>query len=207
LLGYLIPAAGKPAGPLVVIDPGHGGIDGGCQDSLGNLEKDINLAISDRLVRHLARAGFTPRLTRNGDRALGETYRQDLLVRLDTARRSKAAVMISLHANWVHDPAAHGALMVIPPGSPGSVRLAGSIIARLRTVCRVNTEPLLMSDHPLLAAEIFPVALVEVGFLSNPSEAARLQTAAYRDTLGQALALGIADYLRVPASPSAVKRE
>ena len=59
-----------------------------------------------------------------------------------------------------------------------------------------------MSDHPLLAKAAFPIVLVEVGFLSNPVEAARLQTEEYRRALGQAVALGVQDYLRT-TRPSA----
>lgn len=192
------------AGPAVVVDPGHGGIDGGCQDGRGNLEKDLNLAISRRVAAHLREAGYAAHLTRADDRALGETYGRDLMARVDAARQTRARALVSVHANWCRDPSATGALMVVPPAAPQSMRLAKAIGARLQGLCPVNPEPLVMPDHPLLAAESFPIVLVEVGFLSNPAEAARLQTAAYQDALGRAIAQGIEDFLRA-APPAAIR--
>ena len=194
-----------PAAPAVVIDPGHGGIDGGCQDGRGNLEKDLNLAIAKQVSVFLAQAGCPTRLTRHDDRDLGPTYAQDLAARLETAHRANALALVSLHANWYSDPAAEGALVVIPPGSPESAGLARAIITRLRAICPyVKPEPLEMSDHPLLARAAFPIVLVEMGFLSNPAEADRLQTEEYRRALGRAVALGVQDYLRIP--PSSVEK-
>ena len=192
-----------PAAPAVVIDPGHGGIDGGCQDGRGNLEKDLNLAVAKQVSAFLNQAGCPARLTRHDDRDLGPTYGQDLAARLETARRADALALVSLHANWYSDPAAEGALVVIPPGSPESAGLARAILAKLQTVCSyVKPEPLEMSDHPLLARAAFPIVLVEVGFLSSPSEAARLQTEDYRRAIGRAIALGVQDYLRTSVPPA-----
>lgn len=94
--------------------------------------------------------------------------------------------------------------MVIPPDAPQSMLLAKAVIARFRGLCPVNPEPLAMPEHPLLAAESFPIVLVEVGFLSNPTEAARLQAATYHDAIGRAIAQGIQDFL---TSGSAVERK
>ncbi len=192
--------ADRPPGATVVIDPGHGGIDGGCQDAQGNLEKDLNLAIARRVAFHLGGLGYTAVLTRAEDRALGETYGHDLQARLDMARLRQAYALISIHANWVHDPSAQGALAVIPPGSPRSEDLAKTLLERLRGLCEVNPRPLVMPDHPLLVPAPFPMVLLETGFLSNPSEAARLQQTDYRDAVGRCVALGIRDYLRAHRS-------
>ncbi|NLG84637.1 MAG: hypothetical protein GX493_08550, partial [Firmicutes bacterium] len=80
--------------------------------------------------------------------------------------------------------------------------LAVAILQRLREICPVSPEPITRSDHTLLAAASFPIALVEVGFLSNPKEAARLQEVSYRRALARAIAEGIADYL-VRTTPQA----
>lgn len=185
----------------IMIDPGHGGLDGGCQDGRGNLEKDLNLAISKRVADHLRQAGFRPSLTRTDDRELGATYSQDLAARRTLAGRARARALVSLHANWCSDPAAEGALTVIPPDSPQSAMLAKAILNRLRVLGPVNPDPLVMPDHGLFSPVAFPIVLVEVGFLSNPAEAARLQTHTHQDLVARAVARGIADYLRPAASP------
>ena len=187
---------------VIVIDPGHGGIDGGCQDGQGNLEKDLNLAIARRVAVRLSEAGVTARLTREDDRELGVTYGKDLLARLDMARDGRAVALISVHANWIHDPSAEGALAVIPPDSPASTELAEAVLARLRGICRVNPTPLVMTDHPLLASTSFPIVLLETGFLSNPTEAAHLRLPSHQDAIARAIALAIKDYLRVRPAPA-----
>lgn len=206
LFGGLLSSA--LTGATVVVDPGHGGIDGGCQDGRGNLEKDLNLAISRRVADRLRQAGISASLTRRDDRELGATYPRDLAARRESARRAGARALVSLHANWCSDPAAEGALAVIPPGSPQSLQLAKAILNRLRVLGPVNQEPLVMTDHGLLGTEPFPIVLVEVGFLSNPAEAARLQTPSHQDLLARAIARGIADYLGAAGSrpPSPARR-
>lgn len=180
---------------VIAIDPGHGGIDGGCQDGRGNLEKDLNLAMARLVAENLRRDGHRVYLTREDDRDLGPTYRRDLLARLANARARGAILMVSLHANWCHDPAAEGALALVPPDSPESNALAKAVLLRLRAVCPAVLEPVVDPDHVLLAHAPFPIALVEVGFLSNPREAARLQDPPYRASLARAIAEGITDYL------------
>ena len=180
----------------IAIDPGHGGIDGGCQDGRGNLEKDLNLALALLVAENLRQKGYPVCLTREDDRDLGPTYRQDLLARVEKARAAGAGLMVSLHANWSFDPAAEGALALIPPGSPRSELLARAILRRLREVCPVNPEPVVRGDHALLANASCPITLVEVGFLSNPQEAARLQEPSYRRAIARAVADGIEDYFR-----------
>ncbi|MGQ9779701.1 MAG: N-acetylmuramoyl-L-alanine amidase family protein [Bacillota bacterium] len=186
----------------IAIDPGHGGIDGGCQDGRGNLEKDLNLALALLVAENLRQKGHPVYLTREDDRDLGPTYRQDLLARVEKARAHGACLMVSLHANWSYDPAAAGALALVPPASFQSELLAKAILLRLRAVCPVTPAPIPRSDHALLAAAPFPIALVEVGFLSNPQEAARLQDPSYRRAIARAIADGIEDYLaRRPGQP------
>lgn len=187
----------------IIIDPGHGGIDGGCQDGRGNLEKDLNLAVALRLAAALEKTGCPVKLTRRDDRALGATYARDLDYRLAFARQNGARALVSLHANWYYDPGAEGAVAVIPPSSPESEALARSILARLKDLCHVKSEPIVMTDHRLLAAMPFPVVLLEMGFLSNPKEAARLQSADYREALARAVAQGILDHMGTAARPEA----
>lgn len=107
------PAVSTPAGgselpidsrPLVVIDPGHGGIDSGAETAQGVKEKDIVLAFSLRLQELLVESGrFDVALTREDD-----TYLR-LEERVDLARANKADLFISIHADSFQQPEIRGA--------------------------------------------------------------------------------------------------
>lgn len=107
------PAASTPAGgselpiatkPLVVIDPGHGGIDSGAETAQGVKEKDIVLAFSLRLQELLVASGrFDVALTREDDSYLR------LEERVDLARTNKADLFISIHADSFQQPEIRGA--------------------------------------------------------------------------------------------------
>ncbi|WP_026380077.1 N-acetylmuramoyl-L-alanine amidase [Afifella pfennigii] len=94
-------AAGKP---VVVIDPGHGGIDSGARSSDGLFEKDITLRFSKALAEALAKSGKTrPVLTREEDIFLS------LRERVEFARARGAALFISVHADTVPQDYVRGA--------------------------------------------------------------------------------------------------
>ncbi|MVS98212.1 AMIN domain-containing protein [Devosia sp. L53-10-65] len=109
----VVPAASTPAGgselpiatrPLVVIDPGHGGIDSGAETADGVKEKDIVLAFSLRLQELLVESGrFDVALTREDDSYLR------LEERVDLARANKADLFISIHADSFQQPEIRGA--------------------------------------------------------------------------------------------------
>lgn len=88
---------------MVVVDPGHGGIDPGAVGARGTLEKDITLHIAQELARLLTRQhGLGVRLTRDGDRflSLGE--------RVDAAREARADLFVSIHADSAPNREARG---------------------------------------------------------------------------------------------------
>lgn len=90
--------------PLVVIDPGHGGIDSGAEAASGIKEKDIVLAFSQRLQEILVDSGkFDVALTREDDTFLR------LEERVMLARQNKADLFISVHADSFQQPEIRGA--------------------------------------------------------------------------------------------------
>jgi N-acetylmuramoyl-L-alanine amidase len=98
--------AAAPVGtrPLVVIDPGHGGFDGGAETPGGIQEKEITLAVALQLRDRLVGSGkFDVALTRDDDTYL--TLNQ----RVDLARQNKADLFISLHADTFQEATIHGA--------------------------------------------------------------------------------------------------
>ena len=102
-----IEAAAQPApprtGPLVVLDPGHGGDDQGAKGPGNELEKDITVAVARTTAAHLQAAGIPTRLTREGDETVSLADRTAL------ANRLQAVVFLSIHANASPAKGARGA--------------------------------------------------------------------------------------------------
>ena len=85
-----------------VIDPGHGGVDGGAQGITGSVEKDINLKVS-LIMRDLFNVlGYSPVMTREEDILLGNNTeghkkQEDLRERVDFVKNHENAIFISIH--------------------------------------------------------------------------------------------------------------
>ena len=188
----------------VVIDPGHGGQDGGAVAGDGTEESRINLAISLQLEQLLRFAGVRTELTRREDVMVCdpglETMRQrkvsDLHNRASFVNGVPNAVLLSIHQNSLpSSPVTHGA-QTFWNRQEGAEALARTLQAGLNPV--VNThrakEPKQIPDSIYLMNHVdAPAVLVECGFLSNREEAARLQQADYQKTLAAVIAAG---YLR-----------
>ncbi|WP_075222189.1 N-acetylmuramoyl-L-alanine amidase [Acuticoccus yangtzensis] len=118
------PAHGAPGSRVVVIDPGHGGIDPGASAHDGALEKDIVLAFAERLARHLRTIpGLTVRLTREDDSFLS------LSRRISLARAYGANLFISIHADAAPQDYVHGATVYTLSERPSDAQ-AAAIAAR-----------------------------------------------------------------------------
>ncbi|MCR4405035.1 MAG: N-acetylmuramoyl-L-alanine amidase [Candidatus Acetothermia bacterium] len=178
---------------IVVVDAGHGGMDPGGIGWLGVSEKDINLAIA-RLVEleALSEPELRIVLTRRGDVYVPLEERTAL------ANRLGAALYVSIHANIHTDWRVKGIETILPDTWQGqnwrSLVLARSLQARL--VAGLRSDDRGVKYQPLyLRSSRVPAALVEVGFLSNPEEALKLQSFAYQDRIARAILEGIKEFL------------
>ena len=188
----------------VVIDPGHGGQDGGAVAADGTAESEINLAVSLRLEGILRFAGVPTEMTRREDVMVCDsglsTMRQrkvsDIHNRVELVNGIPGAVLLSIHQNSLpSSPVTHGA-QTFWNRQEGAEALARTLQAGLNPV--VNThrakEPKQIPDSIYLMNHVdAPAVLVECGFLSNREEAARLQQEDYQKTLATVIAAG---YLR-----------
>ena len=84
---------------IIVIDPGHGGIDGGAKGNAGVVEEDVVLAIGKYLSEYLEPVGAKVFLTRTGDEDLAGKKVDDLDLRWQLADEVGADILISIHAN------------------------------------------------------------------------------------------------------------
>lgn len=182
----------------VILDAGHGGIDGGAVGVSGILEKDLNLAIVLKTKEYLVAKGYTVLLTREQDELLsdgsgGSRKQQDLRARVDAVEKAENAIFISVHMNRFPDSAVKGITFYYSPNHPDSYRLADSIHREmLEDIQPDNRRPMkeATSSIYVLHHTTVPAVLVECGFLSNAEETELLKQSAYQLRLAAAILSG-----------------
>jgi len=203
-------ATQAPSGPLagltILIDPGHGGYDGGarCRDS-GVWEKHLNLSVALELEKSLIRRGAGVIMTRREDVDLVEAERpaamtkkrQDMQNRVDMAVSGSADMVLSIHMNEYRSRAESGPQVFYRAGCEGGRLLAGCVQAALIGGLSPKKERAAMAgDYFILQLEI-PSVLVECGFMSNAAEERLLRDAAYQERLAEVIAAGVEEYVRL----------
>lgn len=180
-----------PHSYTIVIDPGHGGEDGGATSCTGKLESAYNLEIALRLNDFFHLMGYRTILIRETDSSVytrGETISQkkvsDLKERVRIVNETPGSILISIHQNIFSDSRYSGA-QVFFSASPGSEAYAKALQEQL--VSQLNPGSNRMSKKGsgiyLLEKCSSPGILVECGFLSNPQEEANLSTPSYQQKL------------------------
>nr|WP_326185490.1 N-acetylmuramoyl-L-alanine amidase [uncultured Oscillibacter sp.] len=194
-------AAADGAPVTVVIDPGHGGEDGGAVSSDGVEESQINLAVSLQVNDLLRLMGQRTVLTRCEDVSICDegigTIRQrkasDLKNRVALVNTTPGAVLLSIHQNSLpSSPVTHGA-QVFWNRQEGAEALALLVQDSLNGAVNVGNEKNTKQIPPtiyLMKNITAPGVIVECGFLSNAEEARRLQEPSYQLKLAAAVAAG-----------------
>lgn len=175
----------------VIIDPGHGGEDGGATSCTGVLESEFNLNIALRLNDMMHLLGMRTIMIRNTDRSVyirGETIAQkkvsDLQERVRIINETDNALVISIHQNTFPDGRYWGA-QVFYPNTSGSKELAALMQNQLQSsLMPLNNRKSKLSSGVYLMEHIQCVGLlIECGFLSNPEEEAKLRDGNYQKAL------------------------
>lgn len=189
----------------VIIDAGHGGIDGGTAADDGTLEKDLNLQIALKLDEMLRSMGVNTVLVRNTDISIhnetAKSVRQkkisDLKNRLKIMNETENAVFVSIHQNHFGQSKYCGTQIFYSKNSPLSATLAEKIRMPIITVLQNNnTREIKQSGTEiyLLHNAQIPAVMVECGFLSNAQEADNLKNEKYQQKLAFLITIGIIDY-------------
>lgn len=186
----------------VIIDAGHGGIDGGA--SSGNImEKDINLAVAKKLYAILQSNGIPTILNRTEDYALSEDnnwhktssrHLKDLSQRMGLTREIEHVIFISLHVNAVPNARANGPLVLHQYTGESSI-LATNIQAALNDLYGTSKNIVPVKTFYLLKHIKSPAVLVELGFISNASDRQRLVTSSEQTKIASAISSGVLHYL------------
>jgi N-acetylmuramoyl-L-alanine amidase len=197
-----------PQGPLsgwtILVDPGHGGYDGGarCRDS-GVWEKHLNLSVALEVEAALTRRGATVIMTRRTDKDLCDEARdasatkkrRDMQRRIDMAVEGGADMVLSIHMNEYRVRAESGPQAFYRQGCEGGRLLAGCIQEVLiRQLQPKKQRAAMAGDYFILQLEV-PSVLVECGFISNPAEEKLLLSAAYQARLAEAITQGVMTYI------------
>lgn len=190
-------------GHTVVIDAGHGGVDGGATSCTGVLESSINLEIALRLEDMFRLLGYKTRMIRTQDISVyteGETIAakkvSDLKERLRMIAETETPLVVSIHQNYFSDGRYKGA-QVFYPTTDGSEVLAKKLQETfLETLNRGSNRQAKKSTGIYLMEHIRCTGvLVECGFLSNPQEEALLRSSEYQMKLCAVIAAACAGYL------------
>jgi N-acetylmuramoyl-L-alanine amidase len=182
------PSPGKPKA-LVVIDAGHGGQDPGAMSG-GLHEKDINLAVAVKVADLLEQRGIGVLLTRQQDRFI------ELEERASIANRRNADLFVSIHSDSNPDRGRQGfTVFVARAASPEAYR-AATCIGQAMAATGSDSHGVREADYKVLVNTSGPAVLVEIGYLSNVQDVARLRDSAWQNRLAQAIATGILTYVR-----------
>ena len=193
---------------VIYLDAGHGGYDPGAS-YFGISEKSLTLAIQSRVKAKLEAEGYQVVTTRTSD-----TY-VDLTDRSRAANASESDIFVSIHINASGSSAAQGietyyyqpyaeypsrinaAYHANPTRLSMSDTLANAIQSSLINATGAQNQGVKRRTFAVLRETTAPAVLLELGFLSNPQEAARLNTSAYQETLANAIVAGIKRYYSV----------
>lgn len=192
--------------PVIILDAGHGGFDGGCVSAEGVPEKGINLSILLRLRDMLEISGYEVEVTRDSDvsihdkgiEGLANQKSSDMDNRLALFNKYDNAVCISIHQNQFTDPVYNGAQMFYSSTDSRSEELARSIQSSFVELLQPDNK----REIKLCGKELFlcyysenPTVMVECGFLSNPEEAALLNTEEYQEKVALTIFNGISNFV------------
>lgn len=186
----------------VVIDAGHGGIDGGVSGTnTGVTESELNLAVAKLLREDFSAAGFRVVMTRTTSAGLYGSA-QTSLKKADMKNRKRIIdgcspdLVISIHMNRYSLPSRRGAQVFYKKGDGQSSLLAESIQLQLNGMEEAAREcSALTGDYYILNVSPCPAVIVECGFLSNAEDEALLVTEEYRQRIAYVIFKGAIGYM------------
>lgn len=170
---------------VIALDPGHGGEDTGMTGGEA-VEKDVDLKICSKLKIMLESQGYQVVMTRGDDTRLSKEERASL------ANASGADLLVSVHCNYAEtDTELTGAVSCYQDGSKKSRTLAENIQERLTEESGAADGGCEAGDYTILNDTEMPAVLVQPGYLSNETEAAKLADDSYQNDVAKGIAYGI----------------
>ena len=207
IITYIVPINASTidnSDKVILIDPGHGGIDGGAKSKTGTIEKDINLQISLKLRDNLEEKGYKVYMTRDNDEGLyekgntvKEKKREDLNRRVEMKKETECDIFVSIHQNMFPQSKCYGA-QVWYASNDNSYNLATIVQDSIKESVKDNNKRVAKpaAEAYLILRDKYEGAsiLVECGFLSNPDEEARLKSDEHQNLIVEGISNGIDKY-------------
>lgn len=195
-------AAASPSDRFtVVIDAGHGGIDGGVSGiTTGVKESELNLDIARKLKTKFDKSGAKTVMTRKTEAGLYGIYskgfkRRDMQKRKQITLNAKADVFVSIHLNYYSSPSRRGAQVFYKIDEEKSKSLADIVQAELNGGKESERDyTALAGDYYVLNEADCAAILCECGFLSNAEDEKLLLTDEYRAEIAEKIFNGIEKY-------------
>ena len=197
-------------GYVIVIDPGHGGEDGGAVAADGTLEKQLNLEYA-RTLRLMCNAlGIETKMTRDSDELLYDRYSDledykgkkkvyDLKNRLRFANEAgEGAIFVGIHMNKFPDSAYSGTHVYYSPNSEKSAMFAEGVQQKIKNTLQPDNNRQVKkagSSIFLLNRINIPAILIECGFLSNEAETTMLRSSEYKKEFSLTTAVAIGEFV------------
>lgn len=197
---WSLPLAGK----TIVIDPGHGGLDGGAVGKDKTREKEIALSVAKKTQSYLQQSGALVYMTREKDKDLADKNTtglsrrksEDIRNRLQFIHEKKADFFVTIHLNALPSTRWSGAQTFYYPKLGESKHLAEMVQAEIiRNLENTNRVALAINGIYLLKYAEVPGALVEIGFLSNEQERELLKQEDYQQKMAGSIYNGVLRYV------------
>lgn len=197
---FSIPTANK----IIIIDPGHGGIDAGA--SSGDLkEKEINLDIALRLQKLIEANEGVAVLSRSEDVSTADKNRtktltqkkSDLIERRKLIEKHNADIFVSIHMNKFGDKKYKGA-QVFYSDNEESKKLAEIMQSQFKNIMDNTNNRKIKNGSSIfvLKNNRIPSVLIECGFLSNDSECKEFESDSYRQKVAWTIFVSLNEYLK-----------
>ena len=189
--------------PIIVIDAGHGGVDGGCVGKYTKVvESELNLVYAQNLKRQLVEYGFCVVMTRKGsgglyDEGAPNLKKSDMKKRKEIIENSNCDMVISIHMNSYVLESSSGSQVFYDKENKTGQAFAESLQEQIRLCLGNTTKKASSGDYYILNATSKPAALVECGFVSNKKEELLLQQKSYQDKFCYAILCGIVKFFGV----------
>lgn len=199
-------ASGSKEFPIIIIDPGHGGEDGGAVSADGTIESHINLSIASTSADLARFLGLKVVMTREEDvsihddtaKTLREKKVSDLKNRVSLCDSIENGILVSIHQNSMSSAKSVRGAQVFYNETNEGVELAQTIQNILNQTInsdhKKETKPIGSSSYLMRSVSV-PAVLVECGFLSNDAECQLLKSTEYQRKISLCIIAAVSSYL------------
>ena len=185
-------------GKTIILDPGHGGSDSGAIGPDGVMEKNVTFAVAKKVQSMLESSGAKVIMTRTDDvdvYGVNATDRQELQARVDVGRKNPSAdVFLSIHANSFTNPQAHGTATYYYAKSSSDGLLAQALQDGMIEYGGLYDRGISEANFYVIKHSVMPAALVEMAFVSNPTEEDLLNSDSFQDKMAKGICKGLSTF-------------